>query len=70
MKRCPSLLNDTLQIVEDMNSLYIRQIYKKLQVHNVCGNMENDVFIPKTLPCNLSHTKTNFYTKFRTLLWF
>nr|XP_033468555.1 rhotekin-2 isoform X2 [Epinephelus lanceolatus] len=35
MKRCPSLLNDTLQIVEDMNLLYIRQISKKLQNTNI-----------------------------------
>lgn len=42
MKRCPSLLNDTLQIVEDMNLLYIRQISKKLQVHILVYNMEND----------------------------
>lgn len=50
MKRCPSLLNDTLQIVEDMNLLYIRQISKKLQVHIVVCNMENDhVCIPKTV---------------------
>ncbi|KAM4607083.1 rhotekin-2 [Polymixia lowei] len=35
MKRCPSLLNDTLQIVEDMNLLYIRQISKKLQDTNL-----------------------------------
>ncbi|XP_038547918.1 rhotekin-2-like isoform X2 [Micropterus salmoides] len=35
MKRCPNLLNDTLQIVEDMNLLYIRQISKKLQNTNI-----------------------------------
>lgn len=39
---CPSLLKDTLQIVEDMNLLYIRQISKKLQVHIVDCDMEND----------------------------
>lgn len=42
MQRCPSLLSDTLQIVEDMNLLYIRQIPKKLQVHIVVCDMEND----------------------------
>lgn len=39
MKRCPSLLNDTQQIVEDMNLLYIRQISKKLQVHSIMEMM-------------------------------
>lgn len=38
MKRCPSLLSDTLQIVEDMKSLYIGQTSKKkLQIQvSVC----------------------------------
>ncbi|XP_005930608.1 rhotekin-2 isoform X2 [Haplochromis burtoni] len=35
MQPCPRLLKDTLQIVEDMNLLYIRQISKKLQTTNI-----------------------------------
>ena len=42
MRRCPSLLNDTVHIAEDLNLLYIRQISKKLQVHTMVYNMEND----------------------------
>ncbi|KAM3862775.1 rhotekin-2 [Diretmus argenteus] len=40
MKRCPSLLNDTLQIVDDLNFLYIRQISKKLQDTDIQEKLE------------------------------
>ncbi|XP_035801664.2 rhotekin-2 isoform X1 [Amphiprion ocellaris] len=43
MKRCPSLLNDTLQIVEDMNLLYIRQISKKLQSTNLQEKLDFEI---------------------------
>ncbi|XP_059214783.1 rhotekin-2 [Centropristis striata] len=43
MKRCPSLLNDTLQIVEDMNLLYIRQISKKLQNTNLQEKLDFEI---------------------------
>ncbi|KAG7463102.1 hypothetical protein MATL_G00191920 [Megalops atlanticus] len=42
MKRCTSL-NDTLQIVEDMNLLYIRQISKKLQDSNIQEKIDFEI---------------------------
>nr|XP_043896835.1 rhotekin-2-like [Solea senegalensis] len=43
MKQCPSLLNDTFQIVEDMNLLYIRQISKTLQNTNLQEKLDFEV---------------------------
>lgn len=64
MKRCPSLLNNTRQIVEDMNLLYIRQISKKLQVHTLASSTENDdVCVPETTVC-----ESAFQATFQTMI--
>lgn len=50
MKRCTSL-NDTQQIIADLNLLYIRQISKKLQVEIV----ERVVMFPSIYVVGLVH---------------